>query len=206
MSTLLDEKGNTPNPYARLAEFVDERIHGAKSHASDGEAHEVDVPAWTDLINAMLREKASGTCEITQTVHAANKSVNFAIRGLTQRDVSKIAGETKTWLPTGCEFRIGDATADSSRATRVARPPKKEFFIKVTERAQSNLEWRRKVWHKAWRADVCVLLTALIAACVLCYMLYQHGAGHRDPFGTLAEAAARALKRESPVPGMHAHK
>ncbi len=206
MSQPVDLKGNVPNPYVRLVEYGDELLHGATDGASDKKSHEVDVMAWTDLIEQMLRAKASGDCAISQTIHAANKSVNFAIRGLTHKDVQTISGETRAWLPTGCEFRVGDATADSSRAMRVARPPKKEYFIKVTERAQANLEWRRKMFKRWVRLDVIVLVLALIAMIASSIALYKHGEGHRDPFGTLAEVASRALQNKGPVSAGHVHK
>jgi hypothetical protein len=196
-SVVLDVDGNIPNPYARFAEWVDVTVHGSGHAASDGYEHEVDVMAWTDLIDALLNKYAKQPGRIDKQIHTDDGSVNFVLSDLARGDTKPVARQTRLWLPTGCEFHIGDPCdgSDYVNGGGVARLPDRQnrCFIKVTERAQANLERRRKMAKRMRGYDLCCLTLSIVVGIALCVMLYMHLEAYRNPFGVLANAASAAL-------------
>jgi hypothetical protein len=191
---VLDEDGNAPNPYARFAEWVDVTVHGSGHAATDGYSHRVDVMAWTDMIDALLTKYTSQPGRVGTQIHTDDGSVNFVLSDLARGDLKPVARHTRLWLPTGCEFHVGDPH-DGAEYSGVARPPDRQnrYFIKVTERAQFNLERRRKMNKRTHAYDSFCFGSAVVIGIVLAVVLYRHLEAYRNPFGVLASVASAAL-------------
>ncbi len=207
VSSLVGLDGTVNNPYARLGEWADEKLHGATSKAHDGQTHSIEVVAWANLIDNVLKQ-VKETLHTGDQVREEDGSVNFIIMNMETGYFSKVSIKVNSDLPAGCTVHYRDPHAKAARAERsnrasspasrpvsgVARPPRgRAVFINVTERAQSNLEWRRKFNKKVrkyYKGTFCVCLILFI---VFSTLVYKHTEGYRDPFETLAETASNML-------------
>jgi hypothetical protein len=190
----VDADGNVENPYAQLGEWVDERLHGATAHAHDGQSHSIEIVAWAALIDSVLSQIDGGNLHAGKQVRLDDDSVNFVINQMDLKHMGQVSSKMRTQIPSGCELRMGDSTENAARAVGVARRPRdREFFINVTPRAQSNLEWRRKMAKRVRSYDSVVFFLSFIGMIVFGTLLYKHGEGYRHPFETLAETASKAL-------------
>ena len=191
----IDADGNVENPYAQLGEWVDERLRGATPHAHDGRKHSVEVLAWARLIDAVLAQ-ISGGLHTGSQFYVEDDSVNFVLNGMEMSDMKAVSAKVRS-LPAGCDLRMGDARENTARAGGVARRPHdREYFINVTERAQANLENRRRMRKRVRAYDMIVLVISLIGIIFCGIMLYKHGEGYRDPWGTLSHMAGEALSTD----------
>lgn len=191
-SVRVDEDGNVENPYAQLGEWVNERLHGAKPHASDGQRYAVEVVAWAQIIDTALGQ-IDNRLHTGQQHSLADDSVNFIINSMEHSNMSAVSSKVRA-LPAGCEMRMGDVHENGARASGVARRPKgREFFINVTERAQANLESRRKTNKRMRIYDTMVFILSIVGIVVFAIMLYKHGEDYRHPFATLTQAAGTVM-------------
>lgn len=194
-SVELDEFGNMPNPYARFLEVADE-FRSSGTAAVNGESYSVEVVTWTRLIETMFEKFAKGKgLYVDNQFHISDGSVNFVVSGpMTQQNVRQvIATKTRSWLPGGCEFRAGDAHEEEHDGTARIPDRQNRYFIKVTERAQFNLERRRKMAKKMTYCDTIVMFIAFFLAIYFTISMWNHLEGYRNPFGMLAEIASNKL-------------
>lgn len=194
-SVRVDADGNVENPYAQLSEWVDERLHGATAHAHDGQSHAIEVVAWAALIDNVLKQvDGGGGLHAGKQVRLDDNSVNFVVNDMDLKHMGSVSSKMRVQMPSGCDLRMGDSTENAARAGSVARRPRdREFFINVTPRAQSNLEWRRKMSKRVRSYDVLVFFLSFIGMIIFGGLFYKHGEGYRNPFETLAETASGAL-------------
>lgn len=198
----VDVDGYVDNPYARMTEWGNEKVFGATSHAHDGLVHTVEPIAWANLIDTYVLAPATGkSAAVGEQIETTDGSMNFVLDGVDPTNVAKVATEMARRLPAGCEMNVGDPRKDATR-TGVARRPHDHriFYIKVTQRAQANLEERRRTSKNVRKYDCITLFIGLLLVMASLIFLRKHGEGYRDPFNSLADHVSGALGHDSVDP------
>lgn len=184
--------GRIESPYAKLAVAFQEAARTV-GVSSDGGDSEVDREVWLQLIDRTVYNATGGNVSVTNQHDLGDGAVAFVLEGVEARYLKGLRWACDAHLPQGHSIIMNDAPL--GQHVRISRAPSRQaYYIKVTRRAQANLETWRWARQNAHTWDVRLHILSWIGMAVSAFLYRRHVADYHDPWQTWADAAAGALE------------